>query len=308
MLTNEDFVSLSRFREYISIVGLLCIGLLVCPAIAQEPPPKSFAQQNIESEDQPTERVVNALGRIAIIDRPWQVAIVTKPKISDFHAQICGGSIISETWVLTAAHCVQHHTDKSQIEVLVGTDILGGIRGIENHGIRVTVERIKIHEKWQHKDNVEHDYDIALLELGATIRGRSIPLYHGKFLTSGSLTVSGWGWVNNSGSKSVNLLFGEPPIQDFATCTDYGSYDSAEITDRMLCAGFPFGGADACDYDSGGPATVAVANEHQLAGVVAWGRKLRCGVTKKYGVYTRVSKFVDWIEKITGEDFTNNTE
>jgi secreted trypsin-like serine protease len=78
------------------------------------------------------------------------------------------------------------------------------------------------------------------------------------------------------------------------TCNQKGSY-GGHVTDNMFCAGKT--GEDACQRDSGGPATFTVSTETRLVGVVSWGDK--CGVPLKYGVYTRIAQFAAWVKDQT---------
>jgi len=84
------------------------------------------------------------------------------------------------------------------------------------------------------------------------------------------------------------------PIISQTQCSQpsfYGSY----ITDNMLCAGYTDGGKDACHGDSGGPLVCKVHDRWWLHGVVSYGSG--CAQLRKPGVYTRVTKFVDWIQQ-----------
>lgn len=75
-----------------------------------------------------------------------------------------------------------------------------------------------------------------------------------------------------------------------------GSYN---ITDNMFCAGFFEGGRDTCLGDSGGAFVMedGVSRRWAVFGLVSWGGPEDCGSRRVYGVYTRVSKYVEWIEE-----------
>lgn len=81
------------------------------------------------------------------------------------------------------------------------------------------------------------------------------------------------------------------------------AYNATEITDNMICAGFISGGKDACQGDSGGPLVVSDQQSgYRLTGIVSWGNG--CALRHYPGVYTRVSRYIDWLEENTGLTFS----
>lgn len=103
--------------------------------------------------------------------------------------------------------------------------------------------------------------------------------------------------------KSSKLLrYTSLPLVDKKTCQDF--VDNFRIpvalTDNMICAGVPEGGKDACDGDGGG--ALVLKNDHVFwaTGIVSWGYE--CGKPGRYGVYTQVSRYIDWINKTMRED------
>jgi len=243
------------------------------------------AYENNETQDN---RILQG-SKTTIAANPWQVALVSAVVPANVKAQFCGGSIVAPRWILTAAHCVDQNTLPQQVQILVGAESLvtGGHRvSIANHGIYV-------HEKW---NPTTHDFDIALINVTEDLPGASIPLLSPKdsSVQAGTLvTVTGWGalaWQAPTGSKILQLV--QVPYVTVSDCNSALSYSGA-ITANMFCAGKLNGGPDACQGDSGGPATINVGNTRELAGVVSWGDG--CGLPRKYGVYTLVSRFGDWI-------------
>ena len=107
------------------------------------------------------------------------------------------------------------------------------------------------------------------------------------------LEVTGWG-KTEEGTLSATLCKTTVPYVTNAECNTPGSYDGA-IRTGMLCAGFREGGTDACGGDSGGPLVWHSPSGTILAGVVSWG--VGCAQANKYGVYTRVSAYRDWITR-----------
>uniref|UniRef100_A0A673G5E5 Coagulation factor VII, like n=1 Tax=Sinocyclocheilus rhinocerous TaxID=307959 RepID=A0A673G5E5_9TELE len=185
----------------------------------------------------------------------------------------CGGVILDCRWILTAAHCVWEK-DPTLLQVTVAEHIRGKDEGTEQ--IR-KVSKVFIHPWYNHSST---DSDIALLRLLSPIRldpfaiPVCLPPANGTFgRTIGAIrmsTVSGWGRLAQSGLPS-------PVLQRL------------KVTRNMLCAGFIEGSRDSCQGDSGGPLTTRYKN------IVSWGKG--CAHADVYGIYTRVSVFVEWILK-----------
>ena len=109
------------------------------------------------------------------------------------------------------------------------------------------------------------------------------------------LEVTGWGAMSEGGEGSRMLQKVEVPHVDTAVCDAEESY-KGKITAGMLCAGYAKGAKDACQGDSGGPLVWHKAGAGNfLVGVVSWGEG--CARESKYGVYTRVTAYADWIDQ-----------
>jgi len=234
------------------------------------------------------------MGRPAKIAKfPWQVSLVSSELTSNLDGHFCGGSLLNENkWVVTAAHCVDLDTLPEQLKVVAGTDDL------TKGSPRVAVKSITVHEKYNPDTN---DNDIALLELAEPVPvdpAKAVRLIDPtKDPSAGTkVTVTGWGYTKESGEKSPTLLQVTIPTVAKTVCNSKNSYNGS-ITDNMICAGKKQGGPDACQGDSGGPLVVKGQSGYALAGIVSWGEG--CGEAKKYGVYTRVAKYVPWINAKT---------
>lgn len=219
---------------------------------------------------------------------PYQVLLYIN---TDDGLHLCGGTIIAEQYVLTAAHCVSD-AKASDIEVLAGNINRSVSR---RHWIQSRVSQMYVHESYMQLQNYN---DLAVLKLEQTydldglstssLKLRSTPV------ASGTLcTVTGWGSTKEKGSSSNSLQYVNVPILDERICSE-GLW--RQLFQGEICAGYTYGGKDACQGDSGGP----LVCEGYLTGVVSWGEG--CARVNRPGVYANVTWFKAWIEELAGFD------
>ncbi len=229
---------------------------------------------------------------------PWQVAL-------DVGGGLCGGSLLSSRWVVTAAHCI----DESGVTISpAGITVRAGSLSLGSGGQSVGVSRIIKHASYV---PATADNDIALLELSAEINLSStanvvLPLLASQestLATTGTLgTVTGWGTTSFGGSVSSSLMQVQVPLFTSNDCVSASAYTSSDISSNMICAGYLAGGKDACQGDSGGPLVVPDGQGgFVLAGVVSWGNN--CAAPDYPGVYTRVANYTTWLRDNTGLAF-----
>ncbi len=217
---------------------------------------------------------------------PWAVALVSK-KVFPYDGQFCGGTLIKSDWVVTAAHCLPGETIKT-------FDVIAKIYDLtEDNGQRVSVKRIIVHPGYSDDSK---DNDIALLQLAKPVlNAKVLSLVNGtSSLVDVQATAVGWGTLgegedNRPGALQEVVV----PIKSDAACRR--AYGDDVITSSMMCAGYSNGKRDTCQGDSGGPLVVKQAGKWVLAGVTSWGKG--CGRAGYYGVYTRVSKFTNFIKQ-----------
>ncbi|XP_047545819.1 trypsin-2-like [Vanessa atalanta] len=217
---------------------------------------------------------------------PYQAYLLLE-KGDDYYQ--CGGSIINEYTILTAAHCL---TGVSKVYVRTGTSEAG------NGGTMSVSYNFTIHPKYN-ADTYDYDVGIVRPLIPIKIDGDKTKVVQlakkGSAIAPGTnVVVSGWGATSENGESSDNLMAVEVPTVSNDQCRR--SYRT--LTVRMVCAGVPEGGKDSCQGDSGGPA-VSKASGIQL-GIVSFG--FGCARAGYPGVYTRVSSagIRDWIKKVSG--------
>lgn len=214
---------------------------------------------------------------------PFQASIQYK---SGEH--FCGGSLIRSNWVLTAAHCLD--IPKERMQVVMGLHD----RTKTTEAETFEVADIIIHNKY----SSALEFDIALIELKGHSKQTPITLNETELRISPvkqtMVWVAGWGMLRGGGFKLPNILQKvEVPLVSQDECNAPLSYDG-DIKDHMICAGFKQGGKDSCQCDSGGPLFMkSETGEFNLVGVVSYGDG--CAKPNKYGVYTKVNYFTDWV-------------
>ncbi|XP_063399928.1 chymotrypsinogen A-like, partial [Mytilus trossulus] len=224
---------------------------------------------------------------------PWQVSIQVM-RDGQF-GQDCGGSIIDNRWILTAAHCYNktHPIPLSQTRVGAGSSSLSGMVEFRS------VKKFHQHESY---DNPENYNDIMLIELtrpfrfGSAINKISLETDVDSDYTQESCKVSGWGNTNEFGDHTYpdRLQATELTVISRESCASQWGEDNF-ISDNTKLCGQEYR-RDTCDGDSGGPLACRTADStYILVGLTSYGPKVCNGTLP--GVYTRVSAYTDWIEK-----------
>ncbi|PMN71849.1 S1 family peptidase [Enterovibrio norvegicus] len=281
-----------KISKWIAVVSTVVMGIISTASAAQEP-------------EQHSERAPRIVGGdyLTIDQAPWQVLVHASNGILSGY---CGGAIIADNYVLTAAHCLTKFSAQ-ELTVFAGNEVW-------LDGEPIQVSAMFIHEDY---DDKSFFADIALLKLSGSLpsNAQSISLISASeqsaletemgISTPNNFFVSGWGATSSDGVSETILLKGVSMtgVSDSSCGWNYDSnyqFNSA-FANSIICANNTQA-AGACSGDSGGPLVwqnpnrVSDSDEgKRLAGVVSFGYKYQCGSQFYEDGFTQVSTYLSWI-------------
>lgn len=222
---------------------------------------------------------------------PWMVMLAEEG------VMVCGGSILNEQFVLTAAHCFEDMLSRTASRWLayVGKHHLDYPDDTESAH---HVQEIILHPGFQ---NGSMKNDIALIKLQEPIvfndyvKPICVPPTRRRVVAVNSYCyTTGWGDTQGTGDRNVLNQVMLPLISDYF-CSRADWYGTHFIKGVTFCAGYMGGGRDACTGDSGGPYNCKKDGKWYVQGVTSWG--FYCAQPKWPGIYTDVSKYGTWIRE-----------
>ncbi|XP_065085077.1 trypsin-1-like [Ochlerotatus camptorhynchus] len=265
------------------------LGLLVClvGAVAAAPQ-KDYIE---------LARGGRVVGGINALPNEFPSIVSVQRLILTLSAHICGGSIINERWVLTAAHCITESPETARFAIWAGSH---DITATETNRQMINVDESIVHPEYLGGVNPS---DVAVMRLtsylnfNAFVQAATLQPF-GSHAQPGPATLAGWGSTSSTTVPSMPAILQKvvKPIIDYETCLEAnGGPGASPLGESNVCTGPLTGGVSACSGDSGGPLYVIENGVQTQVGIVSWGW-MPCGSVGRPSVYVGISHYRDWID------------
>ncbi|KAL1787837.1 enteropeptidase isoform X1 [Sigmodon hispidus] len=223
---------------------------------------------------------------------PWVVALYYREGYID--QLLCGASLVSNDWLVSAAHCVYgRNVDPTRWTAVLGLHMQSNLTSPQVE--RRVIDQIVINP---HYDKRRKFNDLAMMHLEFKVNYTDyiqpicLPEENQIFIPGRLCSIAGWGYTEIQGSTANVLKEADVPLVSNEKCQQ--QLPEYNITENMICAGYEEGGIDSCQGDSGGPLMCQEHDRWFLVGVTSFG--VKCALPNRPGVYVRVSRFIEWIQ------------
>ncbi|ESO81983.1 hypothetical protein LOTGIDRAFT_84942, partial [Lottia gigantea] len=214
---------------------------------------------------------------------PWTVMLL------EVNMPVCGGAILNERVIITAAHCFEDQ-DPTRWTVTAG--------GIKQNTFEYSKRMYQIESIMMYKDydefSVENDIALVMLKseikFSNYIRPICLPSENDTLEVGTPCYLAGYGDTHGDSDRLNQVKL---PIIAEDKCSQVDWYGNFFKPNSSFCAGYAQGGKDACTGDSGSPLVCRRNSEWQVHGISSWG--YGCAEPKWPGIYTRVNKYLPWI-------------